>query len=41
MLPVLTVRFYATDQGREPVREWLKALSADARKAIGDDIKTV
>lgn len=39
--PILEVRFYATEQGREPVRDWLKALSADARKAIGEDIKTV
>jgi phage-related protein len=39
--PILEVRFYATDQGREPVRDWLKALTPDARKAIGEDIKTV
>lgn len=41
MIPILTVRFYAAAQGREPVRDWLKALPADARKAIGEDIKTV
>ncbi len=44
MLPlpfVLEVRFYVTDQGREPVRDWLKSLSPKARKAIGEDIKTV
>ena len=44
MLPlplVLEVRFYAMDRGREPVRDWLKSLSAEARKAIGEDIKTV
>lgn len=39
--PVLEVRFYATDQGREPVRDWLKSLPQDARKAIGQDLKTV
>jgi phage-related protein len=39
--PVLEVRFYATDQGREPVRDWLKSLPPDARKAIGEDLKTV
>lgn len=39
--PVLEVRFYATDQGREPVRDWLKSLSQDARMAIGEDLKTV
>lgn len=41
MAPVLEVRFHATAQGREPVREWLKALPADERKAIGEDLKTV
>ena len=40
-LPVLAVRFYRTREGREPVREWLKALPADERKAIGDYIRTV
>lgn len=41
MPPVLTVRFYATASGTEPVRDWLKSLVIDARKAIGEDIKTV
>ncbi len=40
LLPVLEVRFYATLQGREPVRDWLKSLSPEARKAIGEDLKT-
>jgi phage-related protein len=39
--PVLEVRFHATDQGREPVRDWLKSLPPGARKAIGEDLKTV
>jgi phage-related protein len=39
--PVLNVRFYATAQGREPVREWLGELNQASRKAIGADIKTV
>lgn len=39
--PVLEVRFYTTNHGREPVRDWLKTLSPDARKAIGEDLKTV
>lgn len=39
--PVLEVRFYATDQGREPVLDWLKSLPSDSRKAIGEDLKTV
>jgi phage-related protein len=33
--------FYRTEAGGEPVREWLKSLSADDRKRIGEDIKTV
>ena len=41
MQPLLTVRFYTTLSGREPVREWLRNLSADDRKTIGTDIKTV
>lgn len=41
METILSVRFYATEIGNEPVREWLKALSALDRKTIGEDIKTV
>lgn len=41
MNPILSVRFFATDAGGEPVREWLKGLSAQDRKTIGEDIKTV
>lgn len=37
----ISVSFYKTSAGSEPVREWLKALDADARKIIGADIKTV
>ncbi len=33
--------FYRTDRGREPVREWLKGLDPEDRKAIGEDIKDV
>lgn len=32
---------FCTDAGNEPVREWLKSLSPDDRKVIGDDIRTV
>ena len=39
--PILEVNFYATEQGNEPVREWLKSLSAFDKKRIGEDIKTV
>ena len=37
----ISVRFFQTASGREPVREWLKDLSEDDRKAIGADIKSV
>lgn len=38
---ILGVRFYKTSSGREPVKEWIKSLPKKAKKAIGDDIKTV
>lgn len=41
MEPILDVRFYATELGAEPVREWLRLLPAVERKAVGEDIKTV
>jgi phage-related protein len=34
-------RFYRTETGQEPVCDWLRQLSADDRKRIGADIKTV
>lgn len=33
--------FFRTDAGGEPVREWLKALSKEEKRAIGEDIKTL
>lgn len=33
--------FYRTEAAGEPVREWLKSLSQQDRKRIGEDIKTV
>jgi len=39
--PTLEVRFYKTDAGTEPVRDWLRVLSATERRTIGEDIKTV
>ena len=33
--------FYRTEAGNEPVREWLKAMSPEDRKQIGEDIRTV
>ncbi len=39
--PTLDVRFFKTDTGNEPVREWLRSLSATEKKTIGEDVKTV
>jgi phage-related protein len=37
----LPARFYRSDSGREPVREWLKSLDVEDRRIIGEDIKDV
>jgi len=37
----LPIRFYQSASGREPVREWLKSLSAEDRKILGTDIRTL
>lgn len=37
----LAVRFFASGAGNEPVRDWLKSLPLDDRKAIGSDILAV
>src|ERR1022692_2161662 len=34
----LPAYFYRLDSGREPVREWLKGLEPEDRRAIGEDI---
>ena len=34
-------RFYCTETGAEPVREWLQSLSRADRKTVGADIATV
>jgi phage-related protein len=39
--PTLDVRFFATSAGTEPVRDWIKSLSAKERQRIGEDLKTV
>ena len=39
--PLLEVRFFKTNGGTEPVRDWLRELPAIDRKTIGGDIKTV
>jgi phage-related protein len=38
---ILSVVFFKTEADSEPVRDWLKSLSTEARKTIGEDIKTV
>lgn len=37
---VLKVVFYRSEVGNEPVRDWLKDLSRDDKRQIGEDIKT-
>jgi len=37
----LPAAFYQLPSGREPVREWLKALEEEDRKVVGEDIKDV
>lgn len=39
--PILSVNFFLSDSGNEPVREWLKARERDDRKLIGEDILLV
>lgn len=41
MEAILEVKFFANSLGTEPVRDWLKSLTALDRKTIGEDIKTV
>ncbi|WMS45380.1 type II toxin-antitoxin system RelE/ParE family toxin (plasmid) [Acuticoccus sp. MNP-M23] len=36
----LPARFFQSDAGRAPVRDWLLSLKDEDRKAIGDDIRT-
>jgi len=37
----LPVRFYRSEAGIEPVRDWLRTLSPDDRRLIGRDMMTV
>lgn len=37
---IITVQFFKTELGNEPVKEWLLSLEKDDRKIIGADIKT-
>jgi phage-related protein len=38
--PLLSVRFFRTAGGQEPVREWLLELGEHDRRTVGRDIKT-
>lgn len=38
---VLSVAFFRTEAGNEPLREWLMELPRESRKRIGTDIKSV
>jgi len=38
---VLTVNFFKSPAGNEPVRDWLKHRSREEKRAIGEDIKAV
>jgi phage-related protein len=38
--PILSVAFYATAGGREPVRDWMRGLPKPDRRIVGFDIKT-
>ena len=37
----IRVAFFRLDSGGEPVRDWLKNLPKEQRKAIGEDVKTL
>ena len=37
----ILVVFFSLDSGRDPVRDWLKDLDKDSKRAIGEDIKTL
>ena len=39
--PILSVSFFKTETGREPVREWLKSLPRECRRILGEDLKIV
>lgn len=37
----MEIKFFRSNNGSEPVRDWLRALPPEDRKTIGEDIKTV
>ncbi|MGE0109815.1 MAG: type II toxin-antitoxin system RelE/ParE family toxin [Bdellovibrionales bacterium] len=38
---ILPARFFRSESGKEPVKDWLLSLSVHDRKVIGDDIRAV
>jgi len=40
-IPRFQVKFYKTNAGNEPVKEWLLSLEQADKKTIGEDIKTI
>lgn len=41
MHKIIAVRFFRSESGNEPVREWLLTLDKEDRKIVGADIQTV
>ena len=41
LVSMLGVYFFRTDDGNEPVLDWLRELSADDRRLVGEDLRTV
>jgi phage-related protein len=40
-MPAMSVVFFQSSSGAEPVRDWLREMAADHRRAIGEDLKVV
>ena len=40
-MKIISVDFFKTDSGREPVKEWLKKLSREDMRTVGTDLLTV
>ena len=38
---IVSVIFWKAVNGKEPVKDWLRSLSKDQRKRIGEDLKTI
>ena len=38
---VVSVQFYRSSNGAEPVRNWLKTLTSSQKKILGEDLKTI